>query len=128
MVLNREKARILGLIHCSRGVLISSILVAVYVQFIYRISQPPMDISVSLQYSPFGLVVLALVLEFYTSILLFIERVSNLSLLLITMVLSILGELIVLPSLSLTDNLLLLLHISLVVGVSVIEIGLVYHR
>jgi hypothetical protein len=124
LLLSNRDSKSLGLIHAARGALIVPLPVAVWIQFSYAASQNPW---VGRPYSLLALLIVAVVLEFSCATQLIREKLkpSDLYIPLATMILTIVVEFLAATSLGLIDSMILSMHISSVVGLSVIEAGLI---
>ncbi|MFX1606977.1 MAG: hypothetical protein ACFFDD_13875 [Promethearchaeota archaeon] len=127
MTQTEGESRFLPLIHCARGVLIIPIPVVIYFQYIqaYWVINHGPDIAVAGPFSAIGFGISVAVLEFYYAVQLYEKRVDPLFRPFIIMILATLFELTLALPPRIVENLALSIHISSVVGLSIIEIGLI---
>ncbi len=123
----RQKSRFLALIHIARGILILPIPIAVYSQFRFSLSNipPGVDIYIVAPFVPIVFLAILAIIEFYNANQLLSQKLEDLLVPLITMFLVVLIELIIPIGLSVVDKYVLAIHICFVIGLSVVEIGLV---
>jgi hypothetical protein len=120
------ESRFLPLIHCTRGVLIFPIPIVIYLQYLHTsgaIYHGP-DIAMAGPFGFIGLGIAVSVLEFYYAVRLYEEKVDPLFRPLIVMILALLLELTLGVS-PIVERLVRSIHSGFVIGLSVIEMGLI---
>jgi hypothetical protein len=122
----QQESRILALIHIARGLLILPIPIVVYSQFMsYRPSIPGPDIAMVSPLIPLVFLVILVIIEFYNASQLLGKKFQDLLVPLCTMFLVVMTELAFPIGLTVVDKIGLAIHISFVIGLSVVESGLI---
>ncbi|NHI90017.1 MAG: hypothetical protein EAX87_10880 [Candidatus Thorarchaeota archaeon] len=121
------ESRLLPLIHCARGILITPIPLVMHFKYLHTswvVDHGP-DITMAGPFGAIGFGISVAVLEFYYAVRLYEGKVDPLFRPLIVMIMAILLELALVSPPRLVENLVLSIHVSFVIGLSVTEVGLI---